>query len=163
MLEIFNDTGAWLILSFVLFLSIVWKFGKPQLISMLDTRIESIREEIKVAGNLRIEAQEMLAQYQRKHRDALQESEKIIKKAEQQAEDIRKRTQAELEESVALREKQLDERLERMKQNVKEEIRQYAASLAMAVTQEIVVANLNDKTKDALVDQSIKNIAKNAH
>lgn len=162
MMEILSDSKIWLIFSFVIFAGVVWKFGKAKFLAMLDNRIQSIQEEIKVAGNLRLEAQEMLAQYQRKHRDAIKEAEKIIKKAEQQAEALRSAAEAELASSIDYKEKQLAERLERMKQNAKNEIREYAASLAIAATHEIIAGNLKDNSS-ALIDQSIKNIDKNIH
>src|SRR5690349_3157058 len=121
MLEILGDAHIWLVLSFAIFVAIVWKLGKDKFLAMLDGRIQSIRDEIKIAGNLRIEAQELLAQYQRKHRDAVKDAEKIIKTAEQQAEEVRRKAEAELSETIANREKQLEERLERMKQNAKDE------------------------------------------
>ena len=130
---------------------------------MLDERIEGIREEIKTAENLRVEAQEMLAQYQRKHKDAVKDSTQIIKTAEKQAEQIRKQAEADLDEAVARREKQLKERLERLQQNAKDDIREYAASLAIAATSEIIAGKLDKKTNEKLVDQAIAGIDKNIH
>jgi F-type H+-transporting ATPase subunit b len=163
MYDLLHDTKIWLFFSFLLFVSILWRFGWKVFLGTLDARIESIKEEISVAGNLRVEAQEMLAQYQRKHRDAVKEAEKIIQLAERQAEETRKQAERGLEESLALREKQLEERLERMKQNAKNEIREYAATLAYAAVEEIVSSHLDEKNKTNLADQSIKIIAKNIH
>lgn len=162
-MHILNDPTIWLLFSFLIFAGILWKFGKSALLSMLDARIKTIREELNAAENLRVEAQEMLAQYQRKHRDAVREAEKIIATAEKQAEDIRKKAEADLDETIARREKQLKERLERLQQNARDEIRQYAANLALEATAQIIAKNVDSRTNAELVDQSIRNIGKNLH
>lgn len=162
-MEFLNDAGIWLLLSFVIFAGLIFKFGKNALLNLLDTRIEAIREEIKTAENLRVEAQEMLAQYQRKHKDAVKDANHIIKTAEKQAEEIRKKAESDLDETVKRREKQLKERLERLQQNAKEEIREYAASLAIAATSEIIADKLDKKTNEKLVNKAIEDISKNIH
>lgn len=162
-MHILNDPTIWLLFSFLIFAGILWNFGKSALLSMLDARIKIIREELNAAENLRVEAQEMLAQYQRKHRDAVREAEKIIATAEKQAEDIRKKAEADLDETIARREKQLKERLERLQQNARDEIRQYAANLALEATAQIIAKNVDSRTNAELVDQSIRNIGKNLH
>lgn len=157
-MEFLLNPATWLLFSFLIFAGIIWKFGKTALISMLDARIKAIREELSTAENLRIEAQEMLAQYQRKHRDAIKEAENIIATAERQAEDIRKKAEADLDEVIARREKQLKERLGRLQQNAKDEIRQYAANLALEATTQIILKNVDARVNAELVDKSIKNI-----
>ena len=159
-MELLQDTHVWFVISFLIFLGIAWKFGKDAVITLLDTRIEDIRKNIQDAENLRVEAQELLAQYQRKHKDSLKDAEAIVKNAEAQAADIRKKAEEELEESIARREKQLKDRLKRMEQAATEEIRKYAANLALNATAEIVAAQLDKKTNEKLVDASIKDIDK---
>lgn len=162
-MEFLHDSSVWLLFSFLIFAGIIWKFGKTALISMLDARIKTIREELATAENLRIEAQEMLAQYQRKHRDAVREAEKIIATAEKQVEDIRKKAEDDLDETIAQRERQLKERIERLQQNAKDEIRRYAANLALEATAQIIEKHVDSRTNAELVDQSIRNLGKNLH
>ena len=162
-MDIFLDSNIWYAVSFLGFAFIVYKFGFPLLIGMLDKRIEEIREELKNAENLRVEAQEMLAQYQRKHKDAVKDANAIIENAKQQAKDMQKAAEKELNEVIARREKQLEERIERMKQNARDEIVEYASSLAIAATTEIIADQLDKKSNDKLVDAAIKDISKNIH
>lgn len=163
MMDFMLDTNTWYIVSFLMFSAIIWKYGKPAILNYLDKRIEEIREEIRTAENLRVEAQEMLAQYQRKHKDAVKDAEEIISNAKQQAKDIQKKAESDLDETIKRREKQLEERLERMKQNAKEEILEYASDLAIATTQEIISEKLDKKSNEKLVDQAIKSVGKNIH
>lgn len=157
------DTSFWLLISFSIFVFILWKKGKDAFVGLLDKRIEGIKDEIQTAENLHIEAQELLAQYQRKHRDAVKEADEIIKNAEKHAKQIQKQAEKDLAETMARREKQLADRLDRMKQNAIDEIQSYAANLAIDATREIIVEKLDKKVSDKLVDSAIKDLGKNLH
>jgi F-type H+-transporting ATPase subunit b len=162
-MEFLESTYFWFNISFAIFVVIAYKFGKGAILGLLDGRIESIRKEIESAESLRVEAQELLAQYQRKHKDAVKDAQAIVANAEKQAAEIQKKAEDDLEETIARREKQLQERLSRMEQAAAEEIRQRAASLALEATAEIIAAELDKKTNEKLVDASIKGIAGNLH
>ncbi|MDB2682698.1 F0F1 ATP synthase subunit B [Alphaproteobacteria bacterium] len=152
------DSNFWVAVSFVIFAGIVWKFGKGAIISMLDGRIEKIKSDIATAENLRVEAQELLAQYQRKQRDAEKEAARILDDAKKNAAQIKKDAEKELKESVKRKEKQLEERVIRMQQNAVEEIQAYAADLAIKATTEIVMDSLDKKANAKLVDEAIKDV-----
>ena len=157
------DTDIWYAVSFLGFAAILWKYGKPALLGALDSRINAVREELETAENLRVEAQEMLAQYQRKHKDAVKDAEEILTNAKKQAKEIQKKAEVDLDETIARREKQLIERLDRLKQNAKDEILEHASSLAIAATTEIISDTLDKKANTKLVDQTIKGVGKNFH
>ncbi|MGH1398320.1 MAG: hypothetical protein ACRBCT_03810 [Alphaproteobacteria bacterium] len=162
-MDFLYDTNTWYAVSFAMFFAIVWKYGRPALLGYLDNRIESIRIEIEKAENLKTEAQELLAQYQRKHRDAVQEADAIIKNAKKHAAEIQTQAETELDEVIARREKQLQERLIRMEQSAVEEIKAHTANLAIEATAEIIAEKLDKKTNEALVESAIGNISNAVH
>ena len=158
-MALFEDTGFWVFLSFVLFAAVAYRLGGSRFMSKLDRRIEKIRDEISTAESLRVEAQELLAQYQRRQRDASTEAESIIASAKKAAEMIRKEAEEDLNTIVARKEANLAERLKRMEDAAKAEIRAYAAELAVKATEEIITSTLDQAANDRLVDASIKSIA----
>lgn len=162
-MAILLDSYFWVVLSFGIFCFILWKFGLGAFLNIVDTRIADIRKEIQTAEDLRVEAQELLAQYQRKHKDALKEAEGIIKDAEKQAVDIRKKADQDLQDSIARREKQLMQRLKLMEQSAMGEIREHAASLAMEATTAIIAQNLDKKNGERLIKESIKALPEDLH
>jgi len=162
-MSILLNTDFWVAISFGVFCFVLWKFGAAALLNMLDTRIANIRKEIQTAEDLRVEAQELLAQYQRKHKDALKEAEGILKDAEKQAGEIRKKADQDLQESVARREKQLMQRLKLMEESAMTEIREHAATLAMEATTAIIAESLDKKNGERLIADSIKALPKDIH
>ncbi len=162
-MDFLMDTHIWYAISFVAFAFVVYKYGKPVILKYLDVQIEAVREELRTAENLRIEAQELLAQYQRKHRDAVEEAQGIIKHAEQHAAEIRLKAERDLDEILARREKQLKDRLKRMEVAAVNEIQSYAANLAIEATAEIIAEKLDKKTNETLVESSIQDIGQKLH
>ena len=159
MTELLNDTNIWVLISFTLFAVLIYRLGKDKVIGMLDGKIERIRDEIKTAESLRIEAQELLAQYQRKQRDAAQEAEQIVTAARAAADIIRKDAETELNALIARKETQLAERLKRMEDSARAEMQAYAAELAVKATAEIIASRLDAAANDRLIDASIKSVA----
>lgn len=159
MASLLADTHIWVLISFVLFAAIAFRFGKDKVLAKLDARIDAIRDEIKTAENLRIEAQELLAQYQRKQRDAAHEAEQIVSSAKAAADMIRKDAEKDLQDMMTRKEAQLAERLKRMEESARAEIRAYAAELAVKATAEIITSKLDQAANDRLIDASIKSVA----
>ena len=157
------DTNFWYGVSFAMFVAVIWKYGWPVLIGFLDKRIEEIRDEIDTAESLRTEAHELLAQYQRKHRDAVEEAEQIIKNAQVHADEIKAQAEEDIEEILARREKQLEERIARMQAKAIEEIQEHTANLAIEATAGIIADKLDKKANQSLVDESINTIGKKLH
>ena len=162
-MELFLDTGIWLLASFAAFIFIMWKFAFSKIIAMLDKRIEDIKKEMEMAENLRIEAQELLAQYQRKHRDAMKDAENIIANAAAQAKHIQKQAESDLRDTMKRREDQLAQRLTRMEESAITDIRNYAADLAMNAAAHIISDKLDKKTADDLVKKSIGAVSGKLH
>jgi len=157
------DSNIWFTFSFIIFVTILYKAGAPALNKMLDARISQIKKDLETSESLRIEAQEMLAQYQRKHRDAVQESEKIIEQAKENAAAYKKIAEADLNEIMNRREQQLEERLKRMEINAINQIQIHAAKLAMSAAKQIIIEKLDKKEDSRLIDKSIIEIKNNIH
>lgn len=156
--DFLHNTSNWVLVSFAIFAVIGYKFGKDKFLSLLDTRIESIKNDIETAENLRVEAQQLLAQYERKQRDAQQEAERIVKSAKDHAMKIKKQAEDELEEAMQRREEQLKTRLQRMEEEAIQEIRAYASELAVKATTEIINDNFSKSDNSKLVNATIKDV-----
>ena len=155
-----HDTGLWVAISFALFAFLAYKMGRKSVIDGLDGRINEIKTEIETAERLRVEAQELLAQYQRKQRDAKKEAKEMLKNAESQAKQMTMVAETDLAELMERREYQLTERLRRLEENAIAEIQNHAADLAVAATTEMIVRTLDEKTNAKLNEDTIKSLSK---
>jgi F-type H+-transporting ATPase subunit b len=159
MTELLSSTSVWVLISFITFLILAYKFGRHSLLSSLDGRIEKIKKDIAQAEALRVEAQELLAQYQRKSRDAGLEAQQMIERAKNQAIQFQKQADDEFIATMKKREEMLQERLFRMEEMAKDEIRLYAAELAITATTQIITEKMTMDQSSRLIGQSISTVS----
>ena len=160
MSEFFSDTHNWVLLSFLIFVGLAYKMGRGSVTSALDSHSETPRKDVEEAENRRVEAQELLSEYQRMKRETASDAEDVIKTAEEHAQKIREKASKELDAELARREEQLKERLSLMEAQAIEEMRAYAADLAIKATREIIVDNIDSKKAKSLNDQAISDVEK---
>lgn len=156
-MELLQSTDIWVLIATVLFLVIAWKKGRAPILKILDDRTDRIRAELEEAERLRIEAQEALADYQRKHRNAMETAKDIIEAASERAGQIEKDALAKMEDDLARKETQLLERIARAETAAVQEIRNKAADIATSTIVSILSKEL-DKKDESLIDDAIKSL-----
>lgn len=154
-----HDPTLWLVFSFGIFVVLSFVFGRRSVLSMLDARIEKIRSDIAAAETLRGEAETLLTQYKSDLQNASVEADRIIARAKQQAEEIKAKAEQDFTETMKRREDMLKTRIEHMEQSAVEDIRRYAAELAVSATSEIIAQKLSQQSASNLTDESIRVIS----
>lgn len=158
MTQFLQDPVAWILISFVIFVGLAYKFGRQSVIAKLDARIEGIRKDIATAEALKAEAAALLVEYERKQSDALKEAGKLVEHAKEQAADLQRTAEAEFAATMARRETMMKERLVRMEQTAMDDIRRYAAELAVSATTQIIAEKMDAAAAQKLADASIGKI-----
>jgi len=80
------DATFWAFVALIIFLGVLAYFKVPGMINgALDGRAERIRNELDEARKLREDAQQLLAEYQRKRQEAEQEAQDIVSAAKHEA------------------------------------------------------------------------------
>ena len=153
-----HDPTFWVLVSFVIFVALVWKPGSKAVAQMLDDRAEKIRSDLEKAAKLREEAQALFAEYQKKQRDALKDAEAIVAAAKAEAEALSKQAAADLETSLKRREQLALQRIAQAEAQATADVRAAAVDLAMAATRKILTDKLDAGRQDALVDAAIKEL-----
>ena len=159
--SLLHNTTFWVTVSFLLFAVFSWKHAKKAILAMLDKHIADIKADLDSAENLHTEAQELLAQYQRKQKDAQKDAEHIIETATKQAADMRANIEAETADTLALREVQLKERIRRIEEKAVSDIKFQITEISTQATLDIITKRLGKKENDNLIAQTIKEIPAN--
>ncbi|MFA7275173.1 MAG: hypothetical protein WC043_00030 [Pseudobdellovibrionaceae bacterium] len=152
------DPTLWVLASFVLFIALAYIFGRKAAVGVLDQKIEKIRSDIELAAKLKDEAQNLVNQYKNDINNATHNAEAIIATAKAQADLIRQKGESEIAETLARRENMLKMRIAQMEQSAIDDIRRYAAELAISATTEIIAQNMTPQKKSDLASQSIQNL-----
>lgn len=154
-----GDTNFWVLISTAIFALIAYKKGRKPILEMLDSRTARIKRELEEAERLRIEAQDLLSDSQKKHRDAIQTAQKIIDNAQHTAQRLEEEAQSKMEESLKRREEQLLDRISRAEAAAVQELRDQAADIASRAA-EILLEDALAKKGGKLVDDAIAEIPK---
>jgi F-type H+-transporting ATPase subunit b len=152
-----SDPHIWVLFSAIAFAVIVWKKGRQPLLNMLDSRTARIKADLEEAQRLKNEAQALLDSYQAKHRDAVQNAQKIIENAKETAAQIQKDAEHKLAEDMKRREALLLERIARAEAAAVRELRHQAADLAAAAAERMVTEAM-DKRGSRLIDEAIEEL-----
>jgi F-type H+-transporting ATPase subunit b len=149
----------WVAVSFVAFLGVLVYYKVPALVAKaLDDRAAAIRKELDEARRLREEAQELLNDYQKKHRNAVQEAEAITEEARREAEAYAKETRVALAESLERRTRQAEEKIARAEAQAVDEVRAAAVDTALAAAERILREKASGAAGAALIDEGIRNL-----
>jgi F-type H+-transporting ATPase subunit b len=146
----------WVAVAFLVFVGILLYYRVPRLIAKaLDERAAAIRRELDEARRLRQDAQDLLADYQSKHRNVAGEAEAIVEQARRDAEAFAEETRAALKSLLERRTKAAQEKIARAQTQAVDEVRAKAVDVALAAAEKI----LRDKVDGpALIEQSIREL-----
>ena len=152
------DPSFWVGLAFMLTVALIAKPIWRGISSSLDEHAEKIRAQIEEARKLREDAQALLADYQRKQREALAEAEKIVHQARQDAERLKSEAEAELARSIERRRAQANERISQTEAQALASVRDTAIDVAVAATEKLIKDKVTGDKQAALVDQAIQEL-----
>jgi F-type H+-transporting ATPase subunit b len=128
--------------SLAVFFAIVWKLGVFGMLgSGLDKRAERIKTELDEARRLREEAQALLAEYQRKQREAEAEAAAIVASAQADAERLIKEGEQKVADFVARRTKMAEQKIAQAEAQAAAEVRAAAADAATAAAATILATS----------------------
>jgi F-type H+-transporting ATPase subunit b len=154
-----GDATLWAFVARIIFLGIIIKAGVPGLIAAaLDKRAKTIEDELDQARRLREEAQALLAEYQRKQREAEGEAEEIVTLAKREAEAMEKDAAAKIQDYVARRTKQAEEKIAQAESQAIAEVKGTATDVAVSAAQSILAKQMGGKAGKDLLKASIDEV-----
>ena len=163
MMELIHDPEFWVAVAFVIVVVGGGYKLAPMIAKALDDRAARIKGELDEAQRLREEAQQTLAEYQRKQRDALKEAEAIIAQAKSEAERLGRQAAADLEAAIERRTRQAEEKIAQEQQKALAEVRAAAVDIAIAAARQIIAQQLDAQAGGALIDQAIAALPHQLH
>lgn len=158
MIDFLLAAENWVLLSFIVFVVLLGRKIWGALASMLDKRAEEVREKLDEAEKLREEAQNTLAQYQRKQREALKEAEEILDDARNQAVRMKEKAQKDLEDSIARRKAMAETRIAQAEAEAVREVSNKAVGLAIKATEQLLQSNLDVAKQNAMIEKTIADL-----
>jgi F-type H+-transporting ATPase subunit b len=152
-----SDPTFYAFLAFIAFFAILAYFGVHKTIAKtLDDRADAIKSELEEAKRLREEAQEMLASFQRKQREAEAEADAIIAQAKSEAKALKAEARKDMAERLERRTAMAEQRIAQAEAQAAAEVKAAAAELAVQAAEQILKTQLKKTDLNKIVDADIK-------
>jgi F-type H+-transporting ATPase subunit b len=145
----------WTLIAFGLTLVVLWKLAFPRIGEALDRRQRAIEEAIDSSERTKAEADELLADYRERLKEARAQAEEIVARARRAAE-------AHERQSLEGARKQRDELMEQTRRDIEaetrraiQEIRSEVADLTVLATEKVTRKALTQEDQRRLVDEAL--------
>ena len=149
----FAFVGLLLFFALIVYLKVPGMMAKA-----LDERAEKISNELAEAKRLREEAQHLLAEYQRKRKDAEAEAASIVAAAEREAEMLTAEAKQKTEEYVTRRNALSEQKIKQAEADAINAVRSAAVDLAIAAAERVLASKTDAATGKALFDNAIGDV-----
>ena len=158
-MELLLEAEFWVAVAFVIFVLILLRLGvHKKAVTALDTRAARIASELDEARKLRDEAQAILAESEKKRRQAEQDAQDIVAGARAEAERVAAEAKAKAEEFVARRTAMAQQKIAQAESQAVAEVRAAAAEAAVAASEKVRTQTVQGKVADDLIGQGIRDV-----
>ncbi len=135
------DATFWALIALLFFGGVALYLKAPAMVTKsLDERSNKIRSDLDEARRLREEAQELLAEYQRKRREAEKDAEQIISVAKREAEQMAKEAAAKSADFIARRTANAEIKIAQAESQAVADVRAAAVDIAIAAAENLIAA-----------------------
>jgi F-type H+-transporting ATPase subunit b len=148
----------WTLVTFVIVLIVLRKFAFGPIQQLIDTRRQAIVADLDAAQAAREEAQTSLAEYRQQLAEARKEANKIVEDARRVGDERRAAAVAELEAEKTRLMQQTREEIQSETRQALNAIKQQVADLALAATEKVVRAQLNEAEQRRLIDEALADV-----
>lgn len=153
------DATFFALVGLILFFVVIVYFGVHKTIAKsLDDRADKIKNQLDEARQLREEAQELLADYQRKRKAAEEEAGEIVASAKREAGAIAKEAEAKTAEFIERRTAMAEQKIEQAEADAIAQVRATAVDRAVAAAEALVSDKVSGATATSLFKESLESI-----
>ena len=157
--SLLEDTSLWVLVGFIVVIAIFVRQGVGKMLSgFVEGRAKEIESSLDQARNLREEAQKLLADYQKRQREAEGEAETIVAQAKADAKAMTAEAKAKLDDQVARRTAAARDRIERAEAQALAEVRAQTADLAIDAAREIIKSRTDGAAQKHLLDRALADV-----
>ena len=150
------DETFFAFVALLIFLGLIVYLKVPGMMAKsLDDRADQIRNELAEAKRLREEAQHLLAEYQRKRKEAEADAANIVAAAEREAQMLTSEARKKTEEFVANRTALSEQKIKQAEADAMKAVRSAAVDLAIAAAENVLAKKADTKVRSELFSDAV--------
>jgi len=159
----FHEPEFWVAVGFIALVAIVARPAARSFAAMLDTRTQRISHSLDEAARLRDEAQRLVADYQRKQRDAAGEIDAMIAQARAEADRLAKDGAERLAALLKRREQLALDRIAQAEAEAMQQVRNISVDIAIAAARRLIAERMDEAGRARLVERAIAELPTRLH
>ena len=159
-----RNTDFVVLISFLLFIAVLLKFGVPKLLGgLLDKRAEGIKSDLDAARALHVEAKALLASYEKKKAEVEAQSRDIVEAARREAMAAAEQAKVDLKAAIARRLKAAEDQIASAEAAAVKQVRDQAIQIAVGAAGDLIAGGMTAAEKASLVDAAIGEVEAKLH
>ena len=159
-----HNTNFVVLLAFIVFIGILLYAKAPAKIAgLLDARAVQIKSELDEARALREEAKALLASYERKQKEVIEQSNRIVASAKEEAMAAAAQAKADLQVSIARRVAAAEDQIASAEQSAIRAVKDQAISVAVAAAGDVLAKQMTAEGAAASIDAAIAQVDAKLH
>ncbi|MGM4980084.1 MULTISPECIES: F0F1 ATP synthase subunit B [Rhizobium] len=153
------DETFFAFVALLIFLGLIVYLKVPGMMAKsLDDRADQIRNELAEAKRLREEAQHLLAEYQRKRKEAEADAANIVAAAEREAQMLTSEARKKTEEFVANRTALSEQKIKQAEADAMKAVRSAAVDLAIAAAESVLAQKTGGSVQSGLFNDAVNEV-----
>lgn len=153
------DATFWALVGLILFIGLMIYIKVPGIVGRsLDKRADNIRGELNEAKRLREEAQALLAEYQKKRKEAEAEAAALVAAAEREAALLTEEARQKTEEFVARRNALSEQKIKQAEADAITAVKSAAIDIAVEAAGKVIAAKTDKTTQTALFKDAVAKV-----
>lgn len=162
LLSLDPGVAVWNLLIFLIVLGLLGKFVWPVILKGLQDRENKIRSDLEQAQQAAAQAQATLEQYKEQLAQARKEAQQIVEQSRADAQKVAADLREQAQQEIAQAHQRAQAQIRNAKEQAVAELYAQAATLATQVAGRILQRELRPQDQQALVEQSISELARSA-
>jgi F-type H+-transporting ATPase subunit b len=151
----FSSLVFWSAISFIILLFILYRYGLPPILELLEERERRIKQDLDRAEQARQDAESRLAEYEQRLKRAQSEAQSILEEARQQAQRQAEESQKRAEQQAASLLRNAQDEMARESVRLRDELRAETIGLVLAVAERILARRLTAEDDRRLIEEAL--------
>lgn len=153
------DASFWALVALIVFFGLLAYIGVPKIVSKnLDERADKIRSDLDEARRLREEAQSLLAEYQRKRKDAEAEADELVASARREADALARESERKTADYVARRTAMAEQKIAQAEGQAIAEVKARAVDVSVDAAARIIADRMAGSGSDDMFAKSLSEV-----
>lgn len=156
--NILNDATLWVGISFLIFILLIFRPIKKQVLDNLDKKIIELKSDLEESKKLKNDAELLYEEHERKQEENIKKIENLKLSTKKEIESIKNRIQKDIESSIKRKKENFEQMTSQMELKMIDQLKSEILKKTIVFTETRIKRNLGNKHNKKLIDESLQKL-----